>query len=483
MKKKGDSKDSYNKFQKKHPIIAKKVDKTLKASITEGGLASVSLGLGASYLAPFALAMQATSAQIGILHAIASLVPSISQLGSCKLIRRFSRKKIIVIGSIAQALIWIPIMLTALLYFNNISSTIWILITLVGLFYIAGGVIYPPWFSLMGSLVPPKERGKYFSKRNRAAQFFGIITMILSAIFLDYMTKIGTQAEQTIAYTIFGFVTLFTLAMIIRLYCAALLSKHYEFKLKIHKKNHWSLFEFIKNAKTNPFGRFALYNASFWVAIGIAAPFFVVYILKELNYSYTWFIIITISSIISQIIFLTLIGKISDKFGNISLTKISTSIVALTPLTWAISYFIPGTLTTKIYLIFFAQLLNGIGWAGLHIATNNYVYDSMSQEKQGFAIAYMNLLVGIGAFLGALIGTAIIKFNIFTLNTIIVIFFASFIARSLVVLIGSKHLTEVKKVKKITPYYLLHEFHPLKETMTEIHHLNHLGNKFIHHKK
>jgi len=483
MKKKGDNKSSHTKFQKQHPKTAKKVEKTLKTSITEGSISSVSLGLGASYLAPFALAMQATSAQIGILHAIASLVPSISQLGSCKLIRSFSRKKTIVIGSIIQALIWIPIMLTALLYFNNISSTIWILIIFVGLFYIAGGIIYPPWFSLMGSLVPPKERGRYFSKRNRAAQFFGIVTMILSAIFLDYMTKVGTQAEQTIAYTIFGFVTLFTLAMITRLYCGALLAKHYEFKLKIHKKDNWSLLKFIKHAKNNPFGRFALYNASFWVAIGIASPFFVVYILKELNYSYTWFIIITISSTISQIIFLTLIGKVSDRFGNITLTKIATSIVALSPLTWAISYFIPGNMVTKIYLIFFAQLLNGIGWAGLYIATNNYVYDSMTQEKQGFAIAYMNLLAGVGAFLGALIGTAMVKFNIFTLNAIILTFFASFIARSIVVLIGSKYLIEVKKVKKITPYYLIHEFHPLRETMAEIHHLNHLGNKIIHHEK
>jgi len=89
MKKKSDSKDSYKKFQKEHPRIAKKINKTLKTSITEGSFSSISVGLGASYLAPFALAIQATTAQIGILHAIASLVPSVSQLGSCKLIQKF----------------------------------------------------------------------------------------------------------------------------------------------------------------------------------------------------------------------------------------------------------------------------------------------------------------------------------------------------------------------------------------------------------
>lgn len=480
MVKKRKEKDSYQEFKEDHPIISKKINETLKISVKEGSVSSVSNGLGVSYLAPFALAMQATTSQIGILHAVASLVPSISQLGYCKLIDKYSRKKIIVIGVILRALLWIPIMLTALFYFNNISSAIWILITLTGILYIISGALHPAWFSLMGSLVPAKGRGKYFSQRNKAAQFFGIITMIAAAIFLDFMKKGNSTTGEILAYTLLGFATLFTLAMLTGLYSAFLLSKHYEPKLKIRKKDHFSLFEFIKNIKHNPFGRFTIFNASLWTAVGIASPFFVVYMLKELNFSYTWYILIIISSVLFQIIFLTLIGKISDRFGNILLTKISTACIALTPLAWAASYFIPGDLTTKLYLIFFAQLINGIGWAGFNLATNNFVYDSMSQAKQGFALAYMNLFVGAGAFMGAIIGTVLIKIDIFTIDIIIIVFFISFIARTLVVLIGSQYLIEVKKVKKFAPYFLVHEFHPLRETITEVHHLNHLGAKIIH---
>ncbi len=479
MKKKGE-KNSYQEFKKEHPRISKKIRKTLKISIKEGSFASISNGLGATYFAPFALAMQATTSQIGILSAIANLVPSVSQLGYCKLIGKYSRKKIIITGVALKALLWIPIMLTALLYFNNIPSAIWILIALTSIFYTIGGAVHPAWFSLMGSLVPEKERGKYFSQRNKAAQFFGIITMIASAIFLDYMKKINSIAGETIAYTLLGFAILFTLAMIIKLYSIILLKNHYEPKLKITKKDQLSLLKFIKSSKHNPLGRFALFNACFWIAIGISSPFFVVYMLKNLNFSYTWYVLVVISSIIFQIIFLTLMGKISDRFGNIILTKISTTCIALTPLAWAISYFIPGDLIVKLYLIFFAQLINGIGWAGFSLATNNFVYDSMNQARQGYALAYMNLLLGTGAFIGAIIGTALIKLNIFSINIIIIVFLISFIARALVVLIGSPYLTEVKKVKKFTPYFLVHEFHPLKETITEVHHLNHLGAKIIH---
>ena len=63
-----------------HPIVKKKIDKSLKLSVREGALSSISGGFGLSYLSPFALAMNATSSQVGILHAVISLLPSLVQL-------------------------------------------------------------------------------------------------------------------------------------------------------------------------------------------------------------------------------------------------------------------------------------------------------------------------------------------------------------------------------------------------------------------
>jgi len=454
-----------------HPIIKKKVDKSLKSSIEEGSFAAVYNSVGISYITPFALAMQATASQIGILGAIATLVPAISQLGSCKLMEKFSRKKIIITGILLRTLMWIPLMLTALLFFNNISYTLWILIGIVGISYSITGLVHPAWFSLMGSLVPEKERGKYFSKRSRYNQFFGVVSMILSAIFLDVMKEIGSSTGEAIGYTFLGFATLFTIAMVVRFYCVYLFTKHYEPKLVIKKKDHYKLIEFIKTAKESAFGRFALFNGSFYIAIGIASPFFAVYMLKELGYTYTWFMTITIAATIFQIFFLKSIGKFSDRYGNIVVTKISTTFIALTPLAWAVSFFIPISLAQKVYLILIAQLINGIGWGGYNIATANYVYDSTKQEKQGYALAYMNLFNGLGFFIGALIGSAIVKADYMSLNIIVIVFLASFIARALVVVIGTNFLKEVRHVKKFKAHYLISQVHPIREALNEIHHI------------
>ena len=127
--------NSIKELSEEHPIIKKKINKSLDLSIKEGSISAVSTGVGPSYFAPFALAMQATSVQVGILSAISSLFPAISQLWSCKLLENHSRKKIIITSLLFRIFLWIPIILISLFYFNNISYTIWIFIGLVGLFY------------------------------------------------------------------------------------------------------------------------------------------------------------------------------------------------------------------------------------------------------------------------------------------------------------------------------------------------------------
>ena len=76
-----------------HPIIQKKINESLELSVREGSMASVSSSLGLSYLSPFALLLNATAAQMGVLFAIIGLLPSVVQLKASILLKKFSRKK------------------------------------------------------------------------------------------------------------------------------------------------------------------------------------------------------------------------------------------------------------------------------------------------------------------------------------------------------------------------------------------------------
>jgi len=465
-----------------HPIVRKKIDESLKLSIKEGSLASVSSGLGLSYLSPFALALNATSSQVGILHAVISLLPSLIQLKAAALINKFSRKKIVMTSILITTLLWVPIILMGVLFYFGVPHIVWILIGFIGLFYIFSAVAHPAWFSWMGSLVPEDQRGGYFSKRNRVAGFFGIITMIAGALILDGFKKAGGFSGNTLGYTLFGFGILFTLAAIVRFWSWGVLRKQYEPKLTVRKKDGFSFWQFLKRAPETPFGRFVLFRGFFSLAIGIAVPFWAVYMLRDLGFSYIWYVAITVSGIIFQLMFLPVLGKFSDRFGNIKLTSVCSWLIFLIPILWLIPAIIKVDLSIKLYLLFVPAIISGFGWAGYNLAVNNYVYDAVGQEKRGFGVSYMNLIVGLGTFVGAGLGSLLAWINVSFMNPLLFIFVVSAFARFLAVAFGSSLLREVRHVKKFSSQYLINEFEPMRGAIREIHHLEDIVKKVEHYK-
>ncbi len=469
-----------------HPKVQDKINKSLKLSIKEGSYAAATSGFGVSYFVPYTLAMGASPSQIGFLSSLVSLVPSLVQLKSSRLIEKFSRKKIVHYSTIIQNLMLIPIILVALLFLFGFSYTVWVLIGLLVLFYSIGAVTGPAWFSWIGSLVPEKERGKYFSRRNRITGFFALLTLIIGGFVLDKFELLGELSfnGKVVPMVFFGFVLIFFLAFVSRIISIRLLKKQYEPKLKIHKQDYFSLKAFLRKARKTPFGRFTIFTGLMRIAGNISAPFFAVYILSEmhLGLSYSLFMIITVAGTLSHLLFLPIIGKVSDRFGNVRLLRISCFLISLVPFFWLITIFLKLNLTMLIiYLIFVPQLIGGIGWAGYLLATNNYIYDSVRQEKRGIGLAYFNLLGGIGLFIGAGIGAlfALTDFNLFG-NNLLFIFLISGVARLTMCLFAGKYLREVRHVKKFSSQFVINEFHPSRGIIREIHKFNHFGSKVIH---
>ncbi|MCD4770964.1 hypothetical protein K8R30_00940 [archaeon] len=463
-----------------HPIVQKKINKSLDISIREGSAASVSAGLGLSYLSPFALLLNATATQMGILHAIISLLPSLVQLRVTKLIRKFSRKRIVLIAIMLRILTWIPIILTGALFYFGVLHMSWVLIILVGVAYSFSAIANPAWFSWMGSLVPEHRRGKYFSRRNRIAGFFGITTMIIGAIVLDGAKRVGANLGDVIGFTLLGFGFIFTLSMIARIWSWLLLRKQYEPRLKVRKKDYFTLGQFWDKIRTTPFGRFCLFRFYFSFVVGIAGPFWVVYMLRDLGFCYVWYMAITVSAVVFQLIFLPLLGKFSDRFGNVKLMRVCSWMIAATTMLWFLSSFIGNGLMLKLYLLFVPGIVGGFGWAGYNLAVNNYVYDAVGSRKRSFGLVYMNLMVGVGMFLGASFGSLLAWVDVSFMNSMVFIFVISMIGRGIVSMFGMRLLREVRYVKKFAPRFLLHEFGPAHGVVREFHHLGHLVGKVEH---
>jgi MFS family permease len=463
-----------------HPVIQKKIRKSLELSIKEGSAASASNSFGLSYLSPFALAMNASSSQIGILNAVIHLLPSLVQIKSAALIRRFSRKKIVLNGVLWKILIWIPIILTGVLFYMGVPHMAWVLVGLIGLLYTFAAVVNPAWFSWMGSLVPEEERGQYFSNRNRISGFFGVITMVLGAVILDGIKGIGEKNGNILGYTLLGFGLLFTIAAIMQTWSWLLLKRQYEPKLSVRKKDYFSFWDFIRGARSNSFGKFVLFRGVFSFAIAIASPFWVVYMLRDLGFSYIWYMAITVAGILFQMAFLPLLGKMSDSFGNVKVTSFCSWAISLVPIAWIVPSLMSNGFYIKFYLLIVPSILGGFGWAGYNLAVNNYVYDAVSYRKQSFGLSYMNLVVGISLFMGASIGSFLAWLNVSFMNPLLFIFAVSALARLMVSWFGLGVLNEVRHVKKFSSNYIIKEFQPVRGVVREIHNLEFLVKRVSH---
>jgi len=270
------------------------------------------------------------------------------------------------------------------------------------------------------------------------------------------------------------------LSGIFRFWAWDLLRKEYEPRIKIRKKDHFSLLGFLKKCKETAFGRFSLFAGMYAFAVGISTPYRAVYMIRDLGFSYTWYMMTTVSAVVFQIVFLPLLGKFSDRFGNVKLIRTCSLLAGVVPFLWVASSFIGNDLIIKIYLITLPSIIGGFGWAGYNLALNNYVYDSLSSRKRGIGLSYMNLLVGIGGFAGAGIGAILAWVNVSFMSSMLFIFMVSGVIRLAAAFYGSKFLREVRNVKKFAPQFLVSEFAPAQGALREIHNLEHLVGKVEH---
>src|SRR4030042_3096492 len=231
-------------------VVAKQ--KTMKTSLAEGSFAVVAIGIGDNYIVPYALALNANTLQVGIMNSLTGFMTPMGQLLGAHLMEKRSRKGITVIGAFLQACIWLFVVVVAGLMWGNILvSSLPILLILVYSSNICTGAISgPPWFSLMGDIVPEDQRGRYFAKRNVVMNTVAIIVILL----LSYLL----QTLQSINLTLVGFAVIFLIAFGSRLSSSFLLSRHYYPSFSLDKSEYVRLRDFLKEIPKNNFGRFVI---------------------------------------------------------------------------------------------------------------------------------------------------------------------------------------------------------------------------------
>jgi MFS family permease len=410
-----------------------KVKKSLKLSVLDGSAYAAMLGLTFNYITPFALALKATTAQVGLLTSIPNLIMAVSQLAAPDLAERAgSRKGLILPVVFLHALMFIPILLIP---FVLPSGQVWWCIGFVTLNTVLGALANPAWGSMMADLVPPSLRGRYFSFRGRVT---GIITFVFSLI--------GGGILQVFTGSILtGFAILFGAAAVFRLVSLYFLAGMYEPLDPSQKKNGPGLFELIGKMRSSNLGKFTIFVALISFTTNLANPFFAVFMLKDLNFSYTTYMVVISFSAISNLLFQTFWGSRADRTGNMLAVKISSSFLPLVPLLWIFNH--------NVLFLIFIQIISGFALSGFNLATVNFVYDAAEPGTRTKQIAVFNAINGIAICLGALSGGFLVAYLPAILGTDFhTLFLVSGVACALVVVLFLRQIHEVRSVPWVSPF-------------------------------
>ena len=397
------------------------------------------MGIGETYLSAFALFLKASTPQIGLLSSLPPLLGSLAQILSAALGRTFGiRKPIMLVGAGIQAFAWLPIMLLPLLF---PEAAVPLLITAVVIYHCGAHLAAPQWASLMGDLIPMKRRGRFFARRTRIISLVTFLSLALGGLFLNESSVAG--------YTLIGFIVLFSIAMIARgvsvyhLSCMHDPAGHVT-DLRIPVETSW----WSRLANSN-FARFSIFYALMQFSVAVASPFFAVYMLRDLQFSYTQFMANTGMSVLAQFLTLSQWGRISDVFGNRRVLSVTGMLLPLMPLLWIFS--------PNFWYLLVVQMLSGLSWAGFTLGASNFLYDLTEPQKRATYLAIHNVLASTGIFLGATLGgflgimlpLEIQTFGVYVVwsSSLLGVFAISALLRMLVLLVLMPTIKEVRRVR------------------------------------
>ncbi|MHB8481198.1 MAG: MFS transporter [Nitrospiria bacterium] len=413
-------------------------EKSLSYGIKDGAFYSLMTGIGESYLIPFALFLKASSTQVGLIVSLPQLFGAFFQLFSVYLLSRLNnRKQLILSGVGLQALSWLPLLWIPLF---NPEHAVFYLGLGASLYFILGNLASPPWNSLMGDMVPSFQRGNYFGRRTKVMSLCSFAGLCIAGVALHFTQKAGSPAA--------GFILIFMAATFFRLVSFYYLRKMEE-PAPSSPIEKFYLLNFYRHLKHSNFLRFVVFAALISFSVQFAAPFFAVYMLHDLHFTYLQYMSVAGMAILSQYLTFLYWGNFSDRFGNRMVLKITGLMLPVLPVLWLFS--------TKFFYILTIQILSGFVWAGFSLSISIFIFDAVSSEKRAVCIAVYSTLNALGIFFGALTGGLFsrvfpVSFNLFHWNfhlksNLMFLFLISGILRLIVYLTFLPKVQEVREVE------------------------------------
>ncbi len=363
------------------------LERSRRAGVREAGLSAAALGGGENYLSAFALLLHATPVQIGLLSALPQLIGAWTQILSVKLLHSIQHRRAIGMASLTgQAILWLPILILPL---AAPTQAPWLLIGAAVLYFLFGHFGAPAWASLLTDLIRDDQRGTYFAHRATVSAVVNFVAMCAAGLVLHLATSWNAAWA--------GFALIFLGAAAAKAVAARALGRIDDSAAFATREAELRLWDFLRHERHSDFLRFLLFSGVMHACVLISGPFFVIYMLRDLQLSYLEYMVWMAAALLGQFLSLKPWGRISDRYGNKKVLIVTGLLVPFLPM-----LYLAGTHLTFLVLVNF---FGGLVWAGLSLGLQNYVFDAVRAEDRAKGVALWNTINAIGWFAGSMAGS------------------------------------------------------------------------------
>jgi len=395
----------------------------IRASLGDAAGYSIMVGIGETYIVPFALAVGAGKTAGGLAATMPMLAGATLQLLSPMLVRWLGSHRLWVSTCVflqALALLLLPV---AVLLAPGVSqasgqsgfpASVWWIYLAATLYWFSGLSAGPSWNTWIETVIPRRLRTKFFACRTRTGQSFTLLGFASGGLALHWAKGNGVLLP--------AFCTVLLIAAACRVYSGlALLQQTEPLRGQMNERHVPVGHLFASTAKNG--GTLVWYLLAMQTAVQISGPYFNSYLILDQHISYFDYMLMIGLGFAGKVLATPFWGGVAQRAGAKRLLWIGGLMIIPISSFWVISdwfeawrwttpFTLPGateqwTVTGEFAYLCLIQIVSGITWSAYELAMLLMFFEAIPRQDRTSMLTFYNwgnsAAMVVGSFLGAVV--------------------------------------------------------------------------------
>lgn len=365
---------------------------------------SLMVGMGENYFPAFVLALSSNQLACGLVTSVPLVMgAALQMIAPAALARLGSYRRWVCACAVVQACSFLPLLAAALWG----AMPVPVVFGVVALYWAAGMGAGPAWTSWVDTLTPQPLRARYLAFRTRVGQAGTLLGFAAGGALLQW----GSRHDRGLAV----FAVLFGAAAVARLVASRFLAAQSEPEAPRQPPSGFR--PSIACLAENGNGPLFLYLFVVQMAAQISGPYFTPYMLRQLQFSYWDYMLLTATAFLAKIACLPACGRLADRYGAPRLLWLGGMAIVPVSALWAFS--------DRFVYLFAVQILSGAAWAAYELAVLLLAFESMPPRRRVALLTMYNMTNSTAFLVGSVFGGALLAGLHQTREAYVTLFFIS----------------------------------------------------------